>query len=126
MKPNWTWQRSVALASAAAAAVAVWSLEPGDPGKELFEIPAAHAAGPGGPDTDGDGLTDHFEEVLGTDGSRSDTDGDGYWDAEELARQSNPLNAANVPGSKPTGFSASAGVRTMGGREGSSSGRRTT
>ena len=34
-------------------------------------------------DTDGDGLTDAFEETIGTDPEDVDTDGDGYEDGDE-------------------------------------------
>jgi hypothetical protein len=102
MKPKWTWQRKAAVTSVATAMVVTANIDQGDPAKELFEIPTLRAIGPGGPDADGDGLTDHFEELLGTSGLQSDSDGDSYWDAEELARQSNPLDGLSLPGSSPT------------------------
>ncbi len=44
-------------------------------------------------DTDGDGLTDEEEVVLGTDPLEADTDGDGLFDGEETATyQTDPLN----------------------------------
>jgi len=45
------------------------------------------------PDTDGDGLTD-YEEIMiyGTDPLKTDTDGDGLTDAEEIAKGTDPLN----------------------------------
>ena len=102
MKPKWTWQRKAAVASIATALVVTGNTEQGDPAKKLFEIRALHAVSPGGPDTDGDGLTDHLEELLGTSGLQADSDGDGYADAEELARQSNPLDVLALPGTSPT------------------------
>ena len=38
---------------------------------------AGAAAGPAVPDSDGDGLSDALEAVVGTDPNRPDTDGDG-------------------------------------------------
>jgi hypothetical protein len=49
------------------------------------------------PDTDGDGLVDRQERILGTLLSATDTDGDGYSDSEELARQSSPVYPQFVP-----------------------------
>lgn len=68
---------------------------------DAIRPPVLHAAGPGGPDTDGDGLTDVFEEILGTGTQRPDSDGDGYWDAEEFARQSDPLDPKDIPVATP-------------------------
>ena len=51
-------------------------------------------------DADGDGLPDPQEEILGTNPDRPDSDFDGYSDAEEVARQSNPISATEIP--KPT------------------------
>jgi len=48
-------------------------------------------AGPLDIDTDGDGLTDAQETMLGTDPNNSDTDGDGYQDGQEARRGFNPL-----------------------------------
>ena len=42
-------------------------------------------------DTDGDGLTDAEEEVLGTDPNVADTDGDGFDDGVEVNQGTNPL-----------------------------------
>jgi len=43
-------------------------------------------------DTDGDGLTDEEEAVLGTDPDEIDTDGDGFEDGEEVLAGTDPLN----------------------------------
>ena len=42
-------------------------------------------------DTDGDGLRDWEEELLGTDPNNPDTDGDGFLDGEEINSGHNPL-----------------------------------
>jgi hypothetical protein len=45
-------------------------------------------------DQDGDGLTDDFEKLLGTDPTKADTDGDGLTDAAEAAdTHTDPLSA---------------------------------
>lgn len=49
-------------------------------------------------DTDGDGLTDEQEIVLGTDPTKIDTDGDGASDAEEVAAGSDPNTPLGLPG----------------------------
>lgn len=46
----------------------------------------------GGPDEDNDGLADNLETSLGTDGKKSDTDGDGYGDKQEILNGYNPLD----------------------------------
>ena len=51
-------------------------------------------------DTDGDGLTDVFEdEVTGTDPTLPDTDYDGYTDYEEYIAGTDPLDQDDYPGS---------------------------
>jgi hypothetical protein len=45
-----------------------------------------------GLDTDGDGLTDSQEGVLGTDPNNADTDGDGMSDGEEVTASLDPLD----------------------------------
>ncbi len=50
-------------------------------------------------DTDGDGLTNPQEVILGTDPNNPDTDGDGWTDAEEVRAGTDP----NDPNSYPTG-----------------------
>jgi hypothetical protein len=51
----------------------------------------------GGPDTDGDGLSDSQEAALGTDPSTPDSDGDGYTDKQEVDFGSNPTDPASIP-----------------------------
>lgn len=43
-----------------------------------------------GPDSDNDGLSDLFEDAIGTDKNKADSDGDGYGDKEELSNNFNP------------------------------------
>lgn len=51
---------------------------------DLYKIPIG-VTGEDGLDSDGDGLSDYLEKTLGLDGSKADTDGDGYKDGQELA-----------------------------------------
>lgn len=44
-------------------------------------------------DTDGDGLTDHEEQLIGTSAYLEDTDSDGIGDAQEVAAKTNPTCA---------------------------------
>ncbi|MEA1784603.1 gliding motility-associated C-terminal domain-containing protein [Arenibacter sp. GZD96] len=46
-------------------------------------------------DSDGDGLTDGEEAVLGTDPNNPDTDGDGISDGDEVLNGTNPLDACD-------------------------------
>jgi hypothetical protein len=45
-----------------------------------------------GPDTDGDGLTDDMERIIGTNPNQADTDGDGIPDGLEVLNGQNPLD----------------------------------
>jgi len=47
-------------------------------------------------DLDGDGLTDIEEELYGTDSGMWDTDGDGYYDGQEVVNLYNPRGFAPV------------------------------
>lgn len=49
------------------------------------------------PDSDGDGLTDRQEHVLGTLTFSVDSDQDGYPDAEEVARKTSPIFPQSFP-----------------------------
>ncbi|MEZ5979901.1 MAG: thrombospondin type 3 repeat-containing protein [Planctomycetota bacterium] len=65
---------------------------------EVATAPEVHAVGfEIGPDTDLDGLSDVFEDVLSTNAAAIDSDGDGFTDLEEIARQSDPRNELSIP-----------------------------
>ena len=49
-------------------------------------------------DSDGDGLSDELEELLGTDPDDSDTDGDGLPDAWEVEHGISPLRSDGIHG----------------------------
>jgi len=56
-------------------------------------VPAKYVVAGGALDTDGDGLTDQEELLLGTDPKNPDTDGDGLTDGEEVkVYKTDPLN----------------------------------
>ena len=65
--------------------------------------PPANAA-PAGPDGDGDALPDALEAAYGTDPAKSDSDSDGFSDADEVKALSNPNDPRSKPGNAaPTG-----------------------
>ena len=47
----------------------------------------------GQPDSDGDGMTDDYEKIFGTDPNNVDSDGDGYTDLEEIENGYDPTTA---------------------------------
>ena len=61
-----------------------------------FDFPNMLFSDPLGPDSDGDGLVDSAEFIVGTDPFNPDTDGDGLLDAAEVQQGTNPLD--NTPG----------------------------
>jgi hypothetical protein len=48
-------------------------------------------------DSDGDGLFDSEEDVLGSDPANADSDGDGWDDGEEVDTYTDPLDEADKP-----------------------------
>jgi hypothetical protein len=65
-------------------------------------------------DTDGDGLVDRQERVIGTLPSVADSDEDGFSDAEEIARKSSPV----LPQLTPISPNISVGLTAHGERDG--------
>jgi len=61
-------------------------------------------AGGGDVDTDGDGLTDAQEAILGTNPTKPDTDFDGLRDGEELTYGTNPLDPDSDNGGQLDGY----------------------
>jgi hypothetical protein len=50
-----------------------------------------------GADSDGDGLADALENLIGTNPNRFDADGDGFGDGVEVANGTSPFNGNSVP-----------------------------
>jgi hypothetical protein len=48
-------------------------------------------------DTDGDGLSDWAELMVGSDPTKADTDGDGWRDGYEVCKGTDPTKAASIP-----------------------------
>jgi hypothetical protein len=57
-------------------------------------------------DSDGDGLCDDDELIIGTSPFLADSDGDGYPDGLEVALGSDPLDPKSIPESRPPGYFA--------------------
>jgi hypothetical protein len=57
-------------------------------------------------DSDGDGLCDDDELIIGTSPYLADSDGDGYPDGLELALGSDPLDPRSIPDIRPPGYFA--------------------
>lgn len=68
--------------------------------ENLKKIPIGGIEDLFGDDSDGDGLTDMFEDAIGTDKNKKDTDGDGYDDKSELNNGYNPNGTGDVSTSK--------------------------
>jgi len=61
--------------------------------KDLEKIPIGFLEGK---DSDQDGLNDSLENAIGTDYLKSDTDGDGYNDQDEILNNYNPLGSGKI------------------------------
>ncbi len=57
----------------------------------LYRIPYANFGSGTKPDSDGDGLSDSFENAIGTNTTLADTDGDGYSDGDEVSHGYSPV-----------------------------------
>lgn len=62
---------------------------------DLNKIPIGLGSTSGG-DSDGDGLSDIFEDSVMTDKNKKDTDGDGFDDFHEIQNGFNPLGPGNI------------------------------
>lgn len=93
--------RSYAWGGAAALALLLFAgTRATTPSAEVQAAPVASTGFNSAPqyDTDGDGLGNELELVLGLDPDQADTDGDGYIDSEELARGTRPESSVSQPG----------------------------
>jgi len=63
--------------------------------RDLLKIPVS-LIDYDGPDSDGDGLPDRLENILGTDNDKIDSDGDGFADKLEIANNFNPLGREKI------------------------------
>ena len=68
----------------------------------------------GAEDTDADGLSDHTEQVVGTDASKADTDADGLSDASEASLGTNPTVADSDVDGVTDGLEVSSGSDPLG------------
>ena len=59
-----------------------------------FDVPAIHLAPSTAPDSDGDGLHDDGEFILGTGVAEADSDGDGIEDGPEVVQGTDPLDGS--------------------------------
>ncbi|TKD56513.1 gliding motility-associated C-terminal domain-containing protein, partial [Flavobacterium sp. ASW18X] len=80
--------------------------------EDIIAITATDAAGNVGTgeviisvDSDGDGLNDNEETLLGTDPNNPDSDGDGISDGQEVADETNPLEDCDSNGGTALGAS---------------------
>lgn len=100
-KPGWRSVRGVIACAALAMSLGLYFGGRGvAPSKVLQAAPIAPTSTNPAPehDTDGDGLGNDLEAVLGLDPDHADTDGDGFIDSEELARGTRPESAFSHPG----------------------------
>ncbi len=61
-----------------------------------FTMPPVYLGADNSPDSDGDGLSDLAEAVLGTDQNKADTDGDGIFDGAEVRSGGDPVSGLQV------------------------------
>jgi hypothetical protein len=71
-------------------------------------LPVVNAGERAGFDSDGDGLHDALEFVMGLNSARFDTDGDGFGDGEEVARHTNANRSTLFPSSSALSVSMDA------------------
>lgn len=73
------------------------SVESSDPALRASREAARLAELQSGPDADGDGLSDLWEDEIGTDPNDKDTDGDGFEDKQEIDNGYSPVSNPTTP-----------------------------
>ena len=106
--------RSTALPLVALVALGFGALRSTQP--QWGAVAELHAGSTDDMDFDGDGLSNDAEASIGTSETLADTDGDGYSDLEEFARNSDPTAAESTPlpaelGMNMTACGSDAGMR---------------
>jgi len=79
---------------------------------DVADVPVLSASDSDRVDSDGDGMTDFQETIVGTNPDLADTDGDAFSDVEEIARGSDPLVFDSIPTGSDVGIGMHASVES--------------